>query len=177
MTKDTADIVERARAYAIECHRSTGHEYDGQPYEVHLGLAVAAARRFAHLLKEQEREIAIAGAWVHDVIEDTRQTWNDVARATSPEVAEIAYALTNEKGRTRKERANARYYAGIRADPVAVFTKICDRIANVEYSARSRSRMLAMYRGEQAAFRAELFDPRFAEMFEHLEALLGLDGA
>ena len=37
--------------------------------------------------------------------------------------AEIVYALTNDKGRTRKERAGEHYYAGIRETPYAPFVK------------------------------------------------------
>jgi hypothetical protein len=34
---------------------------------------------------------------VHDVIEDCRETCNDVKKATNEEIAELAYALTNKK--------------------------------------------------------------------------------
>ena len=48
--------------------------------------------------------------------------------------AEIVYALTNDKGRTRQERAGEKYYAGIRETPYAPFMKLCDRLANMTYS-------------------------------------------
>ena len=48
--------------------------------------------------------------------------------------AEIVYALTNDKGRTRAERAGEQYYAGIRETPYAPFIKLCDRMANMSYS-------------------------------------------
>ena len=34
---------------------------------------------------------------MHDVIEDCRETYNDVNKATNEEIPELAYALTNEK--------------------------------------------------------------------------------
>ena len=54
------------------------------------------------------------GAYFHDSIEDARLTYNDVMKIAkklmSDEQAflatEIVYALTNEKGRNRHERAN-----------------------------------------------------------------------
>ena len=49
--------------------------------------------------------------------------------------AEIVYALTNDKGRTRAERAGERYYQGIRQTPYAPLVKLADRVANMTYSA------------------------------------------
>ncbi|WP_298473442.1 hypothetical protein [uncultured Maribacter sp.] len=61
--------------------------------------------------------------WVHDIIEDARETYIDVLENTNVTIAELAYALTNEKGRTRKERANDAYYRGIQKTPNASFVK------------------------------------------------------
>jgi hypothetical protein len=84
----------------------------------------------------------IFSGYYHDSIEDARQSYNDilkVARSLLTEeqalmATEIVYALTNEKGRTRAERANDKYYAGIRQTPYAPFVKLCDRLANVSFS-------------------------------------------
>lgn len=164
--------VARATAYARSCHEGTNHLYDGKPYAHHLEMVSAAAHRFIHLVPEGERDAVLEGCWVHDCIEDCRQTYNDVLRATSPGAAEIAYALTNEKGRTRRERANAKYYEGIRVTPGATFVKLCDRIANATYSRDVGSRMLEMYRKENTEFEAKLRDERYTEMFEHLSGIL-----
>ena len=70
--------------------------------------------------------------------------------------AEIVYALTNEKGRTRAERANERYYEGIRQTPYAPFVKLCDRLANVTYAcsvdAGGDIRMKEVYKNEMGEF-------------------------
>jgi (p)ppGpp synthase/HD superfamily hydrolase len=165
-------LVQAARDYAVRVHAETNHHYDGRPYAFHLGMVVDRAVEFLHLLDEPDRPVALAGAWVHDTIEDARQTYSDVKRATNEAVAEVAFALTNEKGRTRKERANARYYQGIRASEVATFVKICDRLANASHSAATRSTMLAVYRQEHADFRAALYTDRFASMWAALEQIL-----
>ena len=52
--------------------------------------------------------------WSHDLIEDTRTSYNDVRNKLGVFVADIVYAVSNEKGKTRKERANDKYYEGIR---------------------------------------------------------------
>ena len=165
-------ISEKAKQYAISCHRDTNHKYDDQPYEVHLQMVADAAVKFIHLIPEHERENVIAGCWVHDCIEDCRQTYNDVKTATNITVAELAYALTNEKGRNRKERANDKYYQGIRETPYAVFVKLCDRIANAQYSQRNNSKMAVLYREENPAFCSKLYDEKYDELFVYLKDVL-----
>lgn len=62
------------------------------------------------------------------------------------DVADIVYAVTNEKGKNRSERANEKYYQGIRENKLAVIVKICDRLANALYSKLINSRMLDVYK-------------------------------
>ena len=109
-----------------------------------------------------ERGVArsVFGAYFRDSIEAGRLPCNNVTAIAneymSPSqayiAAEIVYALTNEKGRTRAERANERYYEGIRTTPYAPFVKMCDRVANMTYSARkdnsANTHMNDVYRSE-----------------------------
>lgn len=172
----THPLVTKACEFAIKAHGDTNHMRDGKPYDTHLRLAADYALRFSYLLSEDDRPTVIAGAWTHDSIEDARKSYNDVKEATSTDVAEITYACTNEKGKNRKERANEKYYDGIRQNLLFIYVKICDRLANVEDSAASNGRMLALYRKEHEGFRAALttktnvLDP----MWDELERLLGL---
>ena len=165
-------MIEKTKEYAIKCHTDTCHYYDTHLYSYHLQMVVDVANKFIHLIPEKDRDVVISSAWCHDLIEDTRNTHSDVLKATSLEVAEIVYALTNEKGKTRKERANEKYYAGIRNTTYATFVKLCDRIANIQYSMSQRSRMLEMYRKETPDFINTLYDEKYDEMFHYLETLV-----
>jgi (p)ppGpp synthase/HD superfamily hydrolase len=165
-------IDEKARLYASEKHRAANHNYDQYPYEFHLQMVVNAAEKFIHLIPEEAQKNVLAGCWVHDVIEDARETYNDVRKALNEDIAELAYALTNEKGRTRQERAGEKYYAGIRSTPYAIFIKLCDRIANVTHSKNTGSRMLKVYRKENPAFVEKLYDEKYVEVIRYLEGLL-----
>ena len=133
-----ARVAEDIRQSAWTLHERVGQTYDDtRPYGFHLSM-VADASDVVPLL---------FGAYYHDSIEDARLTYNDVRRLassfmTEPQAlmaTEIVYALTNEKGRTRAERANDRYYAGIRTTPYAPLVKLCDRFANMSYSFRHAS--------------------------------------
>ena len=154
-------MINKSKEYAVKCHTDTCHYYDTHLYSYHLQMVVDVVNKFIHLIPEKDRDVVISSAWCHDLIEDTRNTHSDVLKATSLEVAEIVYALTNEKGKTRKERANEKYYAGIRNTTYATFVKLCDRIANIQYSMSQRSRMLEMYRKETPDFINTLYDEKY----------------
>jgi len=102
------------------------------------------------------REVCRIATYSHDLIEDTRTSYNDVKQVLGHEVAKVVYALTNEKGKSRSERANDKYYEGIRNTLGATFVKLCDRIANVQYSKLTKSRMFEMYKNENENFISQL---------------------
>ena len=169
--------------WVLAQHNSTNHMYDTYlPYEFHLRMVVGVAEKYLYLIpdfnngRQANREDIILGAWGHDLIEDTRVSYNDVKKVLGFTAAEIIYAVSNEKGKTRKERANAAYYKGIRQTPGAIFVKLCDRIANVQYSKMTGSKMFEMYKKENSNFIQELgwfgdvTDPNY-ELFCDLQEL------
>jgi len=111
----------------------------------------------------------LSACWCHDVIEDCRQTYPDVKENTNENVANIVYALTNEKGKTREERANDKYYEGIRETPYATFVKLCDRMANLDYSKRKSPKMTKVYLKDMSNFIKKIYDPKYDEMFDYLK--------
>lgn len=170
-------------AWIIEQHESTNHQYDKYlPYEFHLRMVHQVAKEFIHLVpkinygpdtESLDRAVLLA-AFGHDLIEDTRVSYNDVKEVLGFQVAELVYALTNEKGKNRKERANDKYYQGIRETEGAVFVKLCDRIANVRYGKITGSRMVKMYHKENPNFIEKLgykSGHDLEEMFEYLNNL------
>ena len=171
-------FVLAAKEYAKDCHEKTNHHYDEKgnnvPYSFHLSMVVDVAMEFIDLIEEQDRPNVIAACWLHDAIEDTRNTYNDVRKHTNTDTAEIVYALTNEKGRQRKDRANAAYYKGIRTTPYATFVKLCDRIANFKYSYSQGGSMMKKYADEYPNFREALYHERYKDMFFVLDKLTEL---
>lgn len=162
---------ETARNYAISMHNYTNCRYDGHNYEFHLEMVDKVARKHLHLSPVDE-DVILSACWCHDLIEDCRETYNDVKRNTIEQVADIVYAVTNEKGRNRKERQNERYYRGIVNTPGALFVKLCDRLANIKYSVYTKGMMLKVYRDEHDEFVESLYDERYKEMFDEMRRLL-----
>lgn len=171
--------------WVIVQHKNTNHMYDEYlPYEFHLKMVSNVFEQFKHLLPKNlytvelieenytvelieengtylvdcTLYVILLACWGHDLIEDTRTSYNDVIKHLefqyykSTDVAEIIYAVTNEKGKNRGERANDKYYEGIRNTPGADFVKLCDRIANVQYSKMTKSDMFEKYKKENDNF-------------------------
>lgn len=163
------DLVSAAISLAVRAHH--GQTYADKPYVGHLASVV----NNLHLFGIQS-EPMIAAAWLHDSVEDTSVTIEDVKRTCGNAVAELVYAVTNEPGKNRKER-NARTYPKILAVPGAVAIKLADRIANVESCWATRDSKLFMYQREYRDFRNALREdnPEFAvgSMWDHLDELLG----
>lgn len=137
--------IETIRQSAHNLHQSVNQSYgDNLPYGYHLDMVVEGIRQFGHLVCVREEDVLplFFGGYYHDSIEDARLTYNDVmntARKYMTEeqallATEIVYALTNDKGRNRSERAGEKYYEGIRTTPYAPFVKLCDRMANITFS-------------------------------------------
>ena len=166
-----AEQIEHIRQTAHDLHKSVNQTYgDDLPYGYHLDMVVNGIRDFGHLVCAKEEDILplFFGGYYHDSIEDARLTYNDVlktARQMMTEeqaymATEIAYALTNDKGRTRAERAGEKYYKGIRETPYAPFVKLCDRLANITFSCsginEDNLHMKEVYKGEVPHFLASI---------------------
>jgi (p)ppGpp synthase/HD superfamily hydrolase len=145
-------------AFAIEAHASVNQTYDGKPYSVHLAMVFSQAMKFIDCIPKNRRKDVLNAVWLHDTIEDCRLTYNDIVKISNKEVAELVYALTNEKGKNRAERANQKYYKGIRDVEHATFIKLCDRLANVIYSKDTEFRMFDVYKNENEDFLKHLFE-------------------
>ena len=192
--------AQEATLTAIACaardlHDSVNQKYNATlPYGYHLDMVARYAADYGHEVLADAADLLplLFGAYFHDSIEDARLSYNDVTRRASAFMndaqadlaAEIVYALTNDKGRTRSERAGERYYAGIRATPYAPFVKLCDRAANTAFSARAadggNSRMSKIYANEWPHFLAAIrvdrpADVRFTlptALIAHVEGLM-----
>ncbi len=192
--KAHGEVIEEIKRGAWELHASVGQTYDKKhPYGFHLSMVADAAMEYGCEVIAEEADIlpVILAAYYHDSIEDARLTYNDLTAIARKYLdagqafvaAEIVYALTNDKGRTRQERAGERYYAGIRETPYAPFVKLCDRLANMTHSFsgtnEANNHMHQVYQSEWPHFREAISvgsdDGRFrlpVAMIEEVERLL-----
>ena len=121
-------------AFILKEHKKVNQKYDGLPYYVHLEIAVRFAKKYLYLIPERYHNAVIIGTWGHDLLEDTNLTYNIVKKELGEFEADIIFALQNEKGKFRPDRANDRYYEQIFQNHLFIFVKLCDRLANMYYS-------------------------------------------
>jgi (p)ppGpp synthase/HD superfamily hydrolase len=123
------DLVTKAREFAQAAHRKKDHrrKYSGEPYEVHL-IAVAAL-----VASVTQDERTIAAAYLHDVVEDTDVTLDEVEAAFGPDVAELVENLTDisrpsDGNRAQRKALDREHLA--KARPEAKTVKLADIIHN-----------------------------------------------
>jgi len=122
-----------AREFALRAHGSQKYG-TGEPYSVHLEEVVANVRRFADLFSPGDLETLVAAAWLHDTVEDTSTTVEDLRDAFGPAVAATVSAVSNNPLLHGRE-LHLDTYAKIRStERLAVALKLCDRLANVRHS-------------------------------------------
>ena len=156
--------IEKAFAFAKVRHK--GQRYGSWEYTKHLQDVVDVLKRFRYLTED----LIIAG-YLHDIIEDTKTTTNEIENLFGSRIAQLVDAVTDGAGKNRRER-KARPYSLIPKVKDAILIKLADRIANVENAFRSKSKLLNMYKKEYASFRKALYKPDEAkEMWNHLENL------
>ena len=179
--EELTPVINEIRNDAHALHAGVNHAYDRiRPYGFHLDMVVNWVRTYIGDVCENEKDLLpiFFAAFYHDSIEDARLSYNDVLKIACGLMdekqaflaTEIVYALTNEKGRTRAERANEKYFEGIREVPYAPFVKLADRLANTSYAFSKGTadslRMSKVYREELPGFlqalKVDSQDVRFA---------------
>lgn len=142
MNNETKHLVEKCYyQHDIACNQKYGN--DDLPYSFHLKAVVAQVEKYFPGNKS-----LILGAAGHDLIEDARMTLNDVSVLLGPDVADIIYCCTEEKGRNRSERHSEKFFEELSQNRNAVIVKLCDIMANILYSKLMNSSMYQKYQQE-----------------------------
>ncbi len=145
-----SELIQRAIHFATRAHERIDHrrKYTGKPYTDHLS---EVARITASVTDD---EAMIAAAWLHDAVEDTPATIDDIEREFGPEVAGLVRALTdvskpsdgNRAERKAIDRAHLAQACG-RAQTI----KLADLIDNCQDITRHDSRFAGTFLEEMDA--------------------------
>ncbi|MEM6296691.1 MAG: HD domain-containing protein [Myxococcota bacterium] len=156
------------RDFAVHAHAD--QTYGGQPYVAHLDAV-------ANLVGEDADLRAVA--YLHDVVEDTPVTTDDVVRTFGPTIGAAVAMVTDPPGDSRRIRKDALHdrlaEADAREDAVrlALHVKVADRLANVRRCVADDDPRLAMYRREHQAFRPAAHRPGLCDaLWSELDDLL-----
>lgn len=156
-----------ARAYALNKHGS--QLYGKHPYSYHLDAVAETLAPYG--------TVAQIVGYLHDVVEDTDATIDDVRTCFGDEVAACVALLTDEPGATRKER-KAKTYAKLAkvtgVEQLALVVKAADRLSNVRACViDANSKLWNLYRSEQEVFKECAFRPGLCNsLWSELDGLL-----
>lgn len=123
----TMDLYKRAMDFATEAHHGQERKYSGDPYIVH---PVAVSRIVSTVSHTPEM---MAAALLHDVVEDTPVTIQDLEIEFGDVIANLVYWLTDistpeDGNREARKTKDALHYAKGPADAQTI--KIADLIDN-----------------------------------------------
>lgn len=144
---------------------------NGLPYKEHLRRVDENVCRFGKHLDAMNMLALRCAAWLHDTVEDTTLTVQDIETHFGEKIATLVWAVTDAPGKNRKER-HAATYPKIKGTKNATLLKLCDRIANVDASVQD-PKYMSMYLKEYPEFREALYVPGHnEEAWAHLDTLM-----
>lgn len=142
-----SELANRARVYATEAHQRINHrrKYNNEPYNVHLS---AVAKLVASVTDDEEM---LAAAWLHDTVEDTQATLEDVEAEFGMSVAELVEELTDvskpgDGNRLQRKQIDRVHLA--QASRRAKTVKLADLIDNCKDITRHDPRFAQVYLSE-----------------------------
>ena len=125
------DIIAKAFNFARQAHKGV-RRLSGEPYIMHpIAVALIACKEIGL------GSTSICAALLHDVVEDTDYTTEDIENMFGPKIAQIVEGLTKISGGIFGDRASAqaenfkKLLLTMSDDIRVVLIKICDRLHNM----------------------------------------------
>jgi (p)ppGpp synthase/HD superfamily hydrolase len=140
----TIDPYQSAHAFAAKAHAKQKRKYDKAPYINHLEAVARIMARHGY-----DSPTVQAAALLHDTVEDTDVTVQNLCETFGPEVAELVYWLSDmEKGK-RKFRKLQSAWRLARAPFEAKLIKCADFIDNSANIVENDPDFAPVYLGEK----------------------------
>jgi (p)ppGpp synthase/HD superfamily hydrolase len=143
------NIVDRALSFATIAHGEQKRKYSGEPYIIHPIEVMEIVCTVEH------DDAMLAAALLHDTVEDTEVTIEEIEESFGADVASLVSDLTDV---SKPEDGNRK------------FRKAMDRDHSAQSSARAQTVKLADLISNSADILEN--DPSFAKVYLHEKALL-----
>ena len=123
----------RAYHFAAKAHRGQLYPGSGLPYLIHLSFVSMEIIASLTVEEAEHPDLAVQCALLHDVIEDTKISYQKIRDVFGKEVADGVKALTKNK-KIKKAKQLIDSIDRIREQPREVrMVKLADRVSNLQY--------------------------------------------
>jgi (p)ppGpp synthase/HD superfamily hydrolase len=145
-----SELVRRAYAFAKAAHEAVGQlrKYTSDPYIVHPTEVADIVQTVAHT------EVMVAAALLHDTVEDTDASMDEIRRLFGHEVADLVEMLTDVSVPTDGNRAVRKAIDRghtARASAAGKTIKLADLISNTQSIVANDPGFARVYLGEKAS--------------------------
>jgi len=153
---NTSSIVQKAKDFATAAHSDQVRKYDNEPYIVH---PIAVAKLVASMTSDSEM---VAAAYLHDVVEDTPVTGEEIFKHFGLRVAELVYDLTDQFTKeqypklNRKTRKNLEAVRLGKCSKDVQLIKICDMADNTKSIVKDDPGFAVLFLREKAYILEEM---------------------
>jgi len=131
-----SDIVAVARALDFAARKHSKQRRKGEAAEPYVNHLAEVARLVAEATEGRDT-VAVLAALLHDTIEDTGTTREELEREFGPEVAAVVAEVTDDKSLPKPERKRLQVETAPRKSARARLIKIADKTSNLRTIAAS----------------------------------------
>lgn len=129
---DVQDSYQKAIAFASEKHRGQKVPGTESSYIMHLSNVAMETMIAAHYTEHFDLEFAVQVALLHDVLEDTSTTFDEIKDAFGRNIARAVLALSKNKSIPASQQISDSL-SRIKLEPKEVWAvKLADRISNLQ---------------------------------------------
>ncbi len=120
-------VEQQARDLAVQAHGEDLNQHDGEPYIRHVERVVE------HLRRMGADEVTLAVAWLHDIVEDTVVTIEQIRYLFGEVIGDAVDAITH-----RKHEPRVAYYERVGPNRLALTVKMADGRDNQDPERKAR---------------------------------------
>jgi guanosine-3',5'-bis(diphosphate) 3'-pyrophosphohydrolase len=119
-----------SEAAELAARRHSGQQRKGHEDEPYINHLAEVASLLATVTDGEDAELVAAG-WLHDTIEDTDTSHDELAQRFGTRVADIVEEVTDDMTLAKSERRRRQVIEAPNKSPGAKLIKIADKISNI----------------------------------------------
>jgi guanosine-3',5'-bis(diphosphate) 3'-pyrophosphohydrolase len=133
-TQETSDMLTGIRlvseAAELAARRHNGQQRKGRGDEPYINHLAEVANMLSAVSNGEDAELVAAG-WLHDAVEDTETTHDELLQRFGPRVAGLVDECTDDMSLSKAERRQKQVEDAPKKSQSAKLIKIADKVSNV----------------------------------------------